>query len=80
MVWSFQDKYISLCKNYKTMASPIAQTPVMEGEDAKRFMMNLLKSLVSPFPESEIEKEKEKLKKMKASYEEIVKASGGVFY
>ena len=61
------------------MASPIAKTPVLEGEDAKRFMKNLVESFVLPCPE-ELEKEKEKLRVMIANYEEIVKASGGVFY
>ncbi|GHU62014.1 hypothetical protein FACS1894123_02260 [Bacteroidia bacterium] len=62
------------------MARPIEKTPVIKGEDAKRFKKNLLDSLMPTLSPAEVIKEKKALKKMEADYKKMVLASNGVFY
>jgi hypothetical protein len=62
------------------MAHPIEKTPVLKGEDAKRFRRNLLDSLTPPLSSSEIIDKKKELNEWKVNYQKIVTASNGVFY
>ena len=62
------------------MARPIEKTPVIRGEDARRFRESLRVSLTSNFSASELARRKKELKEMKDSYNVIVAASNGVFY
>ncbi|GHT07372.1 hypothetical protein FACS189432_02520 [Bacteroidia bacterium] len=62
------------------MARPIEKTPIIRGEDVKRFKKNLWESLMPTLSPSEIIKEKKALKKMEADYKKMVLASNGVFY
>ena len=62
------------------MARPIEKTPVIRGEDARRFRESLQASLAPNFSFSELTRKKKELQKMKDSYNIIVAASNGVFY
>ena len=59
------------------MANPIEKTPIIKGEDAKRFRQSLLKSLTFPFPNEEIERKKQELREMKNVYRKFVAATNG---
>jgi len=61
------------------MARPIAKTPVLTGEDARRFKQSLLKSLTLSFSIDEIERQKQELQDMKKSYQQFVIATNGTF-
>jgi len=62
------------------MARPIEKTPVIRGEDARRFRESLRASLAPNFSVSELTRRKKELQEMKDSYNIIVAASNGVFY
>jgi hypothetical protein len=62
------------------MASPIEKTPVLNGEDAKRFRKNLLDSLAPTLSPLEIINKKKGLNEWKVNYQKIVTASNGIFY
>jgi hypothetical protein len=62
------------------MARMIANTPLIEGEDAKRFRKNLIESLAPHFSNSEIKAKKLETKEMINDYKQMVVASNGVFY
>jgi hypothetical protein len=62
------------------MAHPIEKTPVLKGEDAKRFRKNLLDSLTPTLSPLEIINKKKELDEWKVNYQKIVIASNGVFY
>jgi hypothetical protein len=62
------------------MASPIEHTPVIKGEDAKRFQKVLLESLLPTLSPSEIDTKKKEMEEWKKNYKEMVSASNGVFY
>ncbi|GHV66228.1 hypothetical protein FACS1894199_09220 [Bacteroidia bacterium] len=62
------------------MARRIECTPIMEGEDAKRFMKNLVETLTHTYSPSELAAKKEELRVMEENYQKIVEASHGVFY
>jgi hypothetical protein len=51
------------------MASPIEKTPVLKGEDAKRFRKNLLDSLAPTLFSSEIINKKKELNEWKVNYQ-----------
>jgi hypothetical protein len=61
------------------MARPIEITPIIRGEDAKRFKLSLLQSLTMSYPKEEIERRRKKLKEMKEFYQEFIKVTGGTF-
>jgi len=58
------------------MARPIEITPIIKGEDAKRFKRSLLQSLTMSFPKEEIERQKKELKEMKELYQQYIKING----
>jgi hypothetical protein len=62
------------------MARPIEKTPVITGEDAQRFRINLLDSLMPTLSKTEIAHKKKEIEKQKVNYQKIVLASNGVFY
>jgi len=62
------------------MARPIEKTPVIRGEDARRFKESLRASLTSNFSALELARKKKELQEMKDSYNVIVAATNGVFY
>jgi len=62
------------------MARPIEKTPVIKGEDARRFRESLRISLTSNFSDSELTRKKNELQNMKDSYNIIAVASNGVFH
>ena len=62
------------------MARPIEKTPIIRGEDARRFRESLRMSLMPDFSVSELARKKKELQEMKDSYNVIVAASNGVFY
>ena len=62
------------------MARPIEKTPIIRGEDARRFKESLRASLMPDFSASELARRKKELQEMKDSYNIIVAASTGVFY
>jgi uncharacterized protein (DUF342 family) len=61
------------------MARPIEITPIIRGEDAKRFKLSLLQSLTMSYSKEEIERKKKKLKEMEESYQQFIKLTGGEF-
>ena len=54
------------------MARPIEKTPVIKGEDARRFRECLRVSLMPDFSVSELTRKKKELQEMKDSYNIIV--------
>ena len=62
------------------MARPIEKTPVIRGEDARRFRESLQRSLTLNFSVSELVRRKKELQEMKESYNVIAAASNGVFH
>ena len=60
------------------MARPIESTPIIRGEDAKRFRQNLLQSLTMSYPKEELEQRKKELKEMKEFYQQFIKLTGDV--
>jgi hypothetical protein len=62
------------------MARPIQPTPIMEGEDAKRFLRNLAKDLNPQLTPEEREVKQKKYDQMMKNYHRLVKATHGVFY
>ena len=54
------------------MARPIAQTPIISGEDARRFQQSLLQSLTMSYPSEELERKKQMLQEMQKSYQKII--------
>jgi hypothetical protein len=61
------------------MARPIEITPIIKGEDAKRFKRSLLQSLTMSYPKEEIERRKKELKEMKEFYQQFIKVTGNAF-
>lgn len=62
------------------MARPIQDTPIIKGEDAKSFLTHLQRVLMDrQSPEKEKERQKH-LKEMEEKYNQVVKATNGVFY
>jgi len=61
------------------MAYPIAETPIIRGEDAKRFIRSLVQSLTMSYPKEELERRKKELKEIEESYQQFTKINGGVF-
>jgi len=61
------------------MARPIEKTPMITGEDAKRFRKSLVKSLTLSFPREEIERQKQELQEMKKVYQQFVTVTDGAF-
>ncbi len=62
------------------MARPIQDTPIIKGEDAKRFYANLRRALIdkqSPEKAKERQKHQEEMEDM---YNKMVKATNGVFF
>lgn len=62
------------------MARPIQNTPVIKGEDAKRFRKNLLESLAKKLTPEEKEAKKKEMKEMEDSYNLLTSISDGKFY
>lgn len=73
---------VSLCKinDIQIMAHPIQDTPIIKGEDAKRFRKELLESFTKKLtPEGKAAKKKE-IKEMEESYNLLVSISRGNLY
>lgn len=62
------------------MARPIQNTPLLEGEDAKRFKANLFNSLFKVLTPKEKEAKKKEMEEMEKNYNLLVSISGGTFY
>jgi len=62
--------------NFFLMARPIAQTPVISGEDARRFQQSLLQSLTMSYPPDELERKKRQAQEMKRFYQEYIAVNG----
>nr|DAF17004.1 MAG TPA: hypothetical protein [Caudoviricetes sp.] len=62
------------------MARPIQNTPTLEGEDAKKFMSELLQSFIKEPTTTEKEAKKKEMEEMEKSYSLLVEISGGAFY
>ena len=62
------------------MARSIQNTPVIKGEDAKRFRKGLLESLTKTLTPEEKDAKKKEVKEMEENYNLLVSISGGVFY
>jgi len=58
------------------MARPIEITPIIRGEDAKRFRQNLLQSLTMSYPKEELERRKKELKEIEELYQQYIKING----
>lgn len=61
------------------MARPIKDTPIIKGEDAKRFRQNLKQSSPGNLSASERTKKRKKQKEMEDSYRLMVQISDGTF-
>ena len=61
------------------MARPIAQTPIISGEDARRFQQALLQSLTMSYPPEELERMKRQAQEMKKIYQEFIAVTNGAF-
>ena len=61
------------------MARPIAQTPIISGEDARRFQQSLLQSLTMSYPPEELERMKRQAQEMKKIYQEFIAVTNGAF-
>lgn len=61
------------------MARPIQNTPILKGEDAKRFRKNLIASLSRTLTVQEKANRRKELKEMKDSYHLLVSVSDGTF-
>ena len=61
------------------MARPIAQTPIISGEDARRFQQSLLQSLTMSYPPEELERQKQELQEMQKSYQKIIAITNCTF-
>jgi len=61
------------------MARPIAQTPIISGEDARRFQRSLLQSLTMSYPPEELERKKQELQEMQKSYQKIIAITNCTF-
>jgi len=59
------------------MARPIEKTPMITGEDARRFRKSLEQSLTMSYPPEEIEQQKRELQDMKRFYQEYITATNG---
>lgn len=62
------------------MARPIQNTPILEGEDAKRFRKNLLESLAKKLTPEEKDAKKKEMEEMEKNYKLLASISGGAFY
>lgn len=62
------------------MARPIQNTPILEGEDAKRFRKNLLESLAKKLTPEEKDAKKKEMEEMEKNYKLLASISGGTFY
>lgn len=62
------------------MARPIQNTPLLEGEDAKRFRKNLLESLAKKLTPEEKDAKKKEMEEMEKNYKLLASISGGAFY
>ena len=54
------------------MARPIEQTPIISGEDARRFQQSLLQSLTMSYPPDELERKKRQAQEMQKSYQKLL--------
>ena len=61
------------------MARPIAQTPIISGEDARRFQQSLLQSLTMSYPPEELERMKRQAQEMKKIYQEYLEITNEKF-
>lgn len=62
------------------MARPIQNTPILKGEDARKFRLDLLESLAKQLTPQEQQKKKKETKEMEESYNLLVSISNGAFY
>jgi hypothetical protein len=62
------------------MATPIQPTPMMKGEDAKKFLRKLVKELNEVLTPEELEIRQRKYDEMMKNYHKLVKATNGLFY
>ncbi|MCL2074563.1 MAG: hypothetical protein FWH18_11625 [Marinilabiliaceae bacterium] len=59
------------------MARPIEKTPIITGEDARRFRKSLENSLIMSSPTEEIERQKREFQEMKRFYQEYITVTNG---
>lgn len=62
------------------MARPIQNTPILKGEDARRFRKDLLKAVTRKLTPEERRAKDEEIRKMESSYDLMVSISDGAFY
>lgn len=62
------------------MARPIQNTPVITGEDAKRFRKELLEMIVRKSSAADKKAKEQEMKRMKKNYDLLVSISDGAFY
>lgn len=62
------------------MARPIQNTPTLEGEDAKRFRLDLLRSFIKTLTPEEKQLREKEMEEMERKYNLLVEISGGSFY
>lgn len=62
------------------MARPIQNTPVITGEDAKRFRKELLEMIVRKSSAADKKAKEQEMKRMKKNYDLLVSMSDGAFY
>ena len=62
------------------MARPIQNTPTLEGEDAIRFRLDLLRSFIKTLTPEEKQLREKEMEEMERNYNLLVEISGGSFY
>lgn len=62
------------------MARPIQNTPILEGEDAKRFRKSLFETITKKLSTEEKEAKQKEIEEMESSYNLLVSISNGAFY
>lgn len=62
------------------MARPIQNTPILKGEDAKKFRRSLFDAITRKLSTEEKEAKEKKIRQMESSYDLLVSISNGSFY
>jgi len=68
-----------ILSDYKLMARQIEVTPLIQGEDAQKFLKNFVSSLTKKHTKEENRARKLESQRMKESYKIFAEVTGGLF-